>query len=256
MAGLLPGHFLLPSGCAVPLFRRPRSFLYNYSGSYGALPRPAVINTDKVITMNSTGQPVTNETLEVIKKRRSVRMFSDQPVSDEAIRAILKAANRAPSAHNQQSWRFIVLEGTVRNDLASLINARSGDFPKPSNVLLRMAARSIVSAPAVIAVVNTGKLVQHGTELFNIEKETAHDFFRVMEIQSSAAAVENLLLAATSLGLGTVWLGILMLIKDEVLDFLGEPKGEFMAVIPVGYGMKEVNAPHKAALDVTVKFMR
>jgi nitroreductase len=66
-----------------------------------------------------------------------------------------------------------------------------------------------------------------------------------MEIQSSAAAVENLLLAATSLGLGTVWLGILMLMKDEVLEFLGEPKGEFMAVIPVGYAAKETQAPHK-----------
>jgi len=57
----------------------------------------------------------------------------------------------------------------------------------------------------------------------------AHDFFRTMEIQSSAAAVQNLLLAATSLGLGTVWLGILYLIKDDLLPFFGEPKGEFMA---------------------------
>ena len=59
----------------------------------------------------------------------------------------------------------------------------------------------------MIAVANTGDLIRHGTELFKVEKETAHDFFRTMEIQSSAAAVENMLLAATSLGLGTVWLG-------------------------------------------------
>ena len=83
-----------------------------------------------------------------------------------------------------------------------------------------MAARSILSAPVVVAVANTGELIRHGSELFQVDKEAARDFFRTMEIQSSAAAVENLLLAATSLGIGSVWLGILFLIKREVLDFL------------------------------------
>ena len=78
-----------------------------------------------------------------------------------------------------------------------------------------MAAKSIISAPIVIAVTNTGDLIRHGTKLFQVEKETAHDFFRTMEIQSSAAAVENILLAATSLGLGSVWLGVLYLMKDR-----------------------------------------
>ena len=64
---------------------------------------------------------------------------------------------------------------------------------------------------------NTGSLINHGSELFRIGQKRSFDFFRTMEIQSSAAAVENLLLAATSLGLGSVWLGILYLIKDEVL---------------------------------------
>jgi nitroreductase len=118
-----------------------------------------------------------------------------------------------------------------------------------------MASRSIASAPAVIAVANTGELIEHGSTLFGIKQELAHDFFRTMEIQSSAAAVENLLLAATSLGLATVWLGILFLVKDEVLTLLGEPKGEFMAVIPVGYPVKESKGPEKLSLETIVKRM-
>ena len=78
-----------------------------------------------------------------------------------------------------------------------------------------MSSRSISSAPVVIAIANTGDLIKHGAQLFKVEKEMALDFFRIMEIQSSAAAVQNLLLAATSLGLATVWLGILYLIKDD-----------------------------------------
>jgi nitroreductase len=196
-----------------------------------------------------------NEVLAVIERRHSIRVFTDAEVADDHILAILGAANSAPSAHNQQSWRFTILKGEKRKELANLVTARAAEFPRPASVLLRMAARSIVGAPVVIAIVNTGALIEHGTELFEIGKDQAYDFFRTMEIQSSAAAVENMLLAATSLGLGAVWLGILFLIKDEIRCFLGEPAGEFMAVIPVGHPAKPAAGPKKQSLESMVKYL-
>jgi nitroreductase len=194
-----------------------------------------------------------NQTLETIKRRHSVRMFTNKPISDAHLQIILNAANMAPSAHNQQSWRFIIIKGEKKRELVELVNSKAAEFPKSSSVLLRMASRSIAGAPAVIAVANTGELIEHGTKLFQIERDRAYDFFRTMEIQSSAAAVQNLLLAATSLGLATVWLGILFLIKDEVLQLLEQPQGEFMAVIPIGYPAKESKGPEKRPLDIIVK---
>jgi nitroreductase len=194
-----------------------------------------------------------NETLGTIKARRSVRTFSKDEVSDDQVQILLQAANQAPSAHNQQAWRFIVLRGEKKNELAQLVTAKAASLPRPAAALLRMGAKSILSAPVVIAVANTGDLIRHGTDLFQVEKEMAHDFFRTMEIQSSAAAVQNFLLAATSLGLGTVWLGILYLIKDDVLRFLGEPEGEFMAVVPVGVPVKVGSGPQKHPLEMKVK---
>jgi nitroreductase len=196
-----------------------------------------------------------NETLRTIRDRHSVRTFLKDDVTDEEIKTLLQAANAAPSAHNQQAWRFIILRGEKKQELAQLVTAQSANFPRPAAALLRMGAKSIISAPVVIAVANTGDLISHGTELFKVEKETAHDFFRTMEIQSSAAAVENILLAATSLGLGTVWLGVLYLIKDEVLRFLGEPAGEFMAVVPVGRPMKVGSGPQKQPIEMKVRWM-
>ncbi|MBM4146387.1 MAG: nitroreductase family protein [Nitrospira sp.] len=196
-----------------------------------------------------------NDTLKTIRNRRSIRTFTDQEVSDDQIKILLQAANEAPSAHNQQSWKFIVIKGGKKQELAHLITSSAGDFPKPSSALLRMAARSIMSAPVVIAVANTGDLIEHGVRLFKVEKEMAKDFFRTMEIQSSAAAVQNLLLAATSLGLATVWLGILFLIKDEALQFLGEPRGEFMAVVPVGYAAKPSSGPQKQPFEMKVRYL-
>jgi len=196
-----------------------------------------------------------NETLISIRNRRSIRIFTDEPVNDGDLKAILHAANQAPSAHNQQSWRFVVLKGNKKSDLAELINKKADDFPRPATALLRMAARSINSAPIVIAVANSGELISRGSDLFKVDKNKGYDFFRIMEIQSSAAAVENLLIAATSLGLATVWLGVLVLIKNDVLRFIGEKEGEFMAVVPVGHAVKSNAGPLKRPLDVVAKFL-
>jgi nitroreductase len=196
-----------------------------------------------------------NNTLSSIKNRRSIRVFLDKPVSDEDLAIILQAANQAPSAHNQQSWKFIIIRGEKKGDLVNLICDKAGSFPKPAAVLLRLASRSIASAPVVIAVANSGNLISRGTELFKVDRNTGHDFFRIMEIQSSAAAVENLLIAATSLGLATVWLGVLVLIKNDILRFLGEPEGEFMAVVPVGYAARPSVEPRKESLSKVIKYL-
>ncbi len=196
-----------------------------------------------------------NDTLRTIRDRHSIRTFTSDDVNEEEIKVLLHAANAAPSAHNQQAWRFIILRGGKKQELAQLVTAQSSAFSRPAAALLRMGAKSIISAPVVIAVANTGDLIKHGTELFKVEKEAAHDFFRTMEIQSSAAAVENILLAASSLGLGTVWLGVLYLIKDEVLRFLGEPGGEFMAVVPVGHPVRAGRGPLKQPVEMKVRLL-
>lgn len=197
-----------------------------------------------------------NETLATIRNRHSIRNFiPEKDIADRDIMAILQAANQAPSAHNQQSWRFIVLQGAKKNGLVNLVESKAASFPRPSCTLLRMACRSIAGAAVVIAVVNSGELIRRGPRLFAVDQEEIRDFFRIMEIQSSAAAVQNMLLAATSLGIGSVWLGILILIKNEVLNFLGEPQGEFMAVVPIGYPIRPGNSPKKQPLATCVKYL-
>ena len=72
-----------------------------------------------------------NDTLKTIEKRHSIRSFTEQPVSEEDLNAILEAANQAPSAHNQQAWRFVVVKGEKKAELAALVSSRAGDFPRP-----------------------------------------------------------------------------------------------------------------------------
>ncbi|HEX9935256.1 MAG TPA: nitroreductase family protein, partial [bacterium] len=89
--------------------------------------------------------PFVNETIRTIHARHSIRLFADRDVSEQDIQTILTAANAAPSAHNRQSWRFILVRGKKKEELAHLASSKAGDFPRPASVLLRMAARTVAS---------------------------------------------------------------------------------------------------------------
>jgi nitroreductase len=216
---------------------------------------PLLPYSGKVIIMKDNELAIGTETLRTIHSRRSIRTFTDNPVPNDTVLTLLQAANAAPSAHNLQAWRFIVIRDKKKHEIVELIQGRSADFPRPTCALLRMACRTIISAPVVIAVANTGELIRHGRELFAEQSYTVEDFFRTMEIQSSAAAVENILLAAKSMGLDSVWLGIMYLIKNEMLRCLGEPEGEFMAVVPIGYAARPSKGPPKRSLEVAVRYL-
>lgn len=189
--------------------------------------------------------------LELAKRRRSIRVFEDKDVPDEDIKKILEAGNLAPSAHNKQSWKFVVIRGDSKKKLATMINELSELFPKKSRLLLRMASKSINSSPVVIAVLSTGELVEEVADFGEEYKRDIEKFFKEMEVQSASAAVQNMLLQATELGLGSVWLGIVVLVAPQIECFLGI-EGKLLAMIPIGYPSKSYVPPKKKSLTDVV----
>lgn len=118
------------------------------------------------------------DVFEAIHTRRSIRKYTDEPVSDEAIKTILEAAMAAPTARNSQCWRFVVI-----NDRA-LLEAIPTVHP-----YARMAAKAPV---AILVCADTTVATQP-------------DGYWV---EDASAAIENMLLAARALELGTVWCGV------------------------------------------------
>lgn len=109
--------------------------------------------------------------------RRSVREFTDEPVSEEDVTRLLEAAMSAPSAQNQQAWEFVVVddpESIRRLSIASPYAKPAGRAPV---CIVPMGVKGDMKVPA-------------------------------MWEQDMGAAVENLLLEAVTLGLGTCWIGI------------------------------------------------
>lgn len=125
--------------------------------------------------------------LSLLAQRRSVRSFTDAPVSDEEVQAMLAAAMSAPSAGNEQPWEFIVVRSKETLEKAGSVNPYAG-FAK--------------SAPlAILTCVN--------------QAHEKHAGYGVLDV---AACTENLLLAAHALGLGAVWTGIYPM-EDRILKF-------------------------------------
>ncbi len=118
-----------------------------------------------------------SDALAFIQRRRSIRQFTDEPVSDAQVETLLRAAMAAPSAGNQQPWAFVILRDRERLD-------RIQDF-HPYAGMCRTAA---------LAILVCGDL----------SRESHAGFW----VQDCSAAVENLLLAAANMGLGTCWCGV------------------------------------------------
>jgi len=129
--------------------------------------------------------------LDLIKKRRSIRKYTDEPISDESIKLMLEAAMAAPSAHNSQPWEFVVVrDEKLRRGLAE---THSWSY-------------MCSDAPVVFAICGREELSNHWVE-------------------DTSAATENLLLAASGQGLGAVWIGVYPTVEreDYVRRILGIP---------------------------------
>lgn len=147
------------------------------------------------------------DAIDAIMTRRSIRKYTSEPVAPEHVETLLRAAMAAPSAGNQQPWRFVVLTERERLDAAAQTT--------PYGSMLR-------EAPLGIVVCADTRDLKHPQ----------------MWEQDCSAAVENLLLAAHALGLGAVWLGFWPKMErvEPLKETLGLPEGiEPLAVIAIGH---------------------
>lgn len=198
-------------------YKLPKKFVF-----VNALPRNAMgkLNRKELRKMwsDSGDMNLTNPTFETILNRHSIRHFTDQPIPRRLLEAVVSAGYHAPSSKNLQTWRFTVLTNQAEiqalKELIAATAQRVGSFFFGYN-----------NPQAVILVSN--------------------DQRNPNSIQDSACAVENILLAATSFGLGATWINALRTICDEPeirtkLDEYGIPQTHTVwSTIVLGWPAKE-----------------
>jgi coenzyme F420-0:L-glutamate ligase / coenzyme F420-1:gamma-L-glutamate ligase len=173
-----------------------------------------------------------------LAERRSVRRYLALPVARELVDAVLEAATAAPSAHNRQPWRFLVIEqAPAKERLAQAMGERlradrlrDGD---PSEAIEADVSRShtrITGAPVlVVACMTMADMDRYADERRNQAE-------RSMAVQGSAMAAQNVLLAAHAAGLGACWMCAPLFCPDTVAGALALPADwEPQAILTLGY---------------------
>ena len=165
------------------------------------------------------------DALECLKTRRSIRKFTDEPVSKDIIVEILQCARWAPSGMNHQPWRVLAI---TNSDTKSALATCTHD------------STIITSAPCVLAIF----------------LDTSTEYNYVKNVQSIGAFFENLLLAIHASGLGGVWLGQIYNQKEQVHEVLGitDAHWEFMGAIAFGVP-SETGKSERMPVEDFVKFI-
>jgi coenzyme F420-0:L-glutamate ligase / coenzyme F420-1:gamma-L-glutamate ligase len=187
---------------------------------------------------------------DLIRQRRSIRKFQPKQVPTELVVEVLEAAGWAPSAHNSQPWRFIVLrDPTVRRVLAEkMANAWAADLTKDGSTVdeaKRIERRErFANAPVLILACLTMDGLMKFPDLQRQQIE------RDLGVESLSAGLQNLLLAAHNLGLGACWYCAPAFCKETVRDVLKIPaEVEPAALIVFGYPAETPLVPPKKGLS-------
>lgn len=177
---------------------------------------------------------------EVVHRQRACRAFADDPVPDEVIERVLEAATFGPSAENRQPWVFVVVrDASARARIGELAHQvweggarRHSEDRLPPGLLAdvdRGATGGLASAPAIVVV---------GADL-----RLVHE--RAVEA-SMFPAVQNLLLAATALGLGSALMTLPLVRGGELSALLGLPdEVRLVAVVPLGRPARALGPPRR-----------
>ncbi|WP_297074371.1 nitroreductase family protein [Thermococcus sp.] len=195
---------------------------------------------------------------EVIRRRTSVRYFSEKPVAEEDIKELIKSAIRAPTASGLENWIFVVFRSKeAREKLYELIAEgmevyyRAVKLPeeKIAKLRKRIYKEGMFRAPVYIAVfIDKRVRFLPGKEFDEVEF--------IWSVESASMAIQNLMLKAVELGLGTVYVGVTNFegIEERVRELAGLDENYYLVgVIPVGYPKNEPKPKKrkKSVEDVT-----
>lgn len=175
--------------------------------------------------------------ISAIYNRRSIRKFLDKPISQEDIMDIIQNGVKAPSSKNGQPWKYIVIQGNTKAEMLKIFRKGIEREENESALLPQSkqhipAARYTVDimeeAPTIIFVVNS-----LGKDILS-ELTPEEHIYEICNIQSISASIQNMLLAATEKGIGSLWICDIYFAYSELCEWLNSD-GQLIAAIAFGY---------------------
>lgn len=183
---------------------------------------------------------------EVIEKRASIRMFTDEKVPIEDVKEMIRRAGLAPSINNSQPWKFItIVNEEIIEQMGKIVQQKVLEYFPHENIKEKMMAQAKVlrfssffmDAPVLIAVEMSPyqTIIEELLKGRELSLENVNRLRNYPNIQSIGAAVENLILSAFDLGYGACWLSGLLIARNELEEFLNvKTPNTLVACVAVG----------------------
>ncbi len=191
--------------------------------------------------------------MDSIEKRRSIRKYKTDPIEKPVIEEIIRAGILAPSAKNRQPWKYIVYTKSSKEQLLDamekgLIREKSGKALLPESAFgLPDAFHTLQimrAAPVIIIILNENGRSPY--EEINTDKRVSE----ICDSLSIGASVENMLLRATEVGLGTLWIANTCFAYDEMVEYIGT-ESQLIGAVALGIPDEEpAQRPRKPLEDV------
>lgn len=191
--------------------------------------------------------------IDAIKTRRTIRTFDKKKVPPDVLKDLIEAARWAPSGHNLQPWKFVIIDKEdIIKKLAAVINKKGDELIIGFNTIMRDVSRKLENVPAVILVYGTGSVMK----MFENYGDEYKRIGALFEVQSISAAIQNILLCAHSKSLGVGWFGMAVFCEKEINESLGV-EGNLQAILAVGYPSNDkVNSLKRKKIDEITTYLK
>ena len=189
--------------------------------------------------------------------RKSIRKYQPDMIPEEMLRDILEAGILAPSAKNRQPWKFLVATGTRKEEILNEMEkgiART----KKSKIMPERFKKGLASAentlrimreaPVLVLVMNTRSGDPYGMNFAGKRVSEIHDSLSI------GAAVENMCLRATELGIGSLWIANTVYAHKEITAYL-QTKDQLSCAVVFGYPDEKPAGRPRRKFEETVEFL-
>lgn len=186
-------------------------------------------------------------TIEAIAARRSIRSFTGETVSYEDLDAILLAGTLAPSGKNKQPWEFYVVREDRREEMLGVMRqgiekCKARDMDIGSSEWTAAAMEKTAVTVFIFYPDESDPSTEEPKDRYSLN---------VVDVQSIGAAIQNMLLAAWDLGIGSLWICDVFYAYDELRDWLGA-RGKMIAAVSFGRADESPDArPRKSVEEIT-----
>jgi nitroreductase len=179
---------------------------------------------------------------EAISGRRSVRKYSDKPVPMQIVREVLEAGTWAPSAKNGQQWRFTILTDSPKKELTTLFR----------HELEKLSAK--IGMARMGSSFNSCRIMEEAPVLIMVWDSNEAKQLEESSLQSVAAAIQNMLLKAYSIGLGSLWICDIYYATKAFTKHLGKP-WKLVAAVTLGWPSESPQPKPRKSVDEVSEFL-